>query len=192
MRHQKQLVKIMFQRNQLQGSNKFDSSAKVAPTESFVSMPTKLAFQSIGYKSEPLQGMQKLGIMFDETRGIIPNDGYGRITAPAATEAGVCTKAGLYCSGWVKRGPAGVIANTMEDAFSTAEAIASDWESKKRFLSGGGGWDSLKQEPDVRGLRSVSWSDWLKIDAAEKERGKARGKEREKFASVLEMLSVLT
>lgn len=33
---------------------------------------------------------------------------------------------GLYCSGWVKRGPVGVILTTMNDAFQTADNIASD------------------------------------------------------------------
>jgi adrenodoxin-NADP+ reductase len=33
---------------------------------------------------------------------------------------------GLYCSGWLKRGPVGVILTTMEDAFETAECIAHD------------------------------------------------------------------
>ena len=34
--------------------------------------------------------------------------------------------AGMYCSGWVKRGPVGVIVTTMNDAFETAEVIAND------------------------------------------------------------------
>ena len=32
----------------------------------------------------------------------------------------------MYCSGWVKRGPVGVIVTTMNDAFETAEVIAND------------------------------------------------------------------
>ena len=34
---------------------------------------------------------------------------------------------GLYCSGWVKRGPTGVIVNTMNDAFATASCILKDF-----------------------------------------------------------------
>lgn len=135
-----------------------------------------------------MDGMKDLGIDFDERRGIIPNDAHGRITSLSPDGTGL---PGMYCSGWVKRGPAGVIANTMEDAFGTAEAIAQDWETKQPFMTGGQGWDALKVEADRRGLRTVSWADWKKIDAAEKERGKSRGKEREKFASVQDMLGVL-
>ena len=33
---------------------------------------------------------------------------------------------GLYCSGWVKHGPVGVIVTTMNEAFATAEKIVED------------------------------------------------------------------
>ncbi len=149
---------------------------------------SELAFRSIGYKSEPIDGMKDLDIDFDERQGIVPNDGNGRVTSLSPDGASI---PGIYCSGWVKRGPAGVIANTMEDAFATAEAIAMDWKSKQPFMAGGQGWDTMKSEADQRGLRSVNWSDWKRIDAAEIERGKANGKPREKFASVHDMLVVL-
>lgn len=132
--------------------------------------------------------MKDLGIDFDKRRGIIPNDTHGRITSLSPDGTGV---PGMYCSGWVKRGPAGVIANTMEDAFGTAEAIAQDWGTNQPFMTGSGGWDALKAEAERKGLRKVDWADWKKIDAAEKKRGELRGKEREKFASVREMLNIL-
>jgi len=37
----------------------------------------------------------------------------------------------------------------------------------------------------------VSWADWRKIDQAEKEKGRAKGKEREKFTRIEDMLAVL-
>ena len=36
--------------------------------------------------------------------------------------------AGLYCSGWVKTGPVGVILTTMNKAFETAGLILQDFE----------------------------------------------------------------
>jgi NADPH-dependent glutamate synthase beta subunit-like oxidoreductase len=42
-----------------------------------------------------------------------------------------------------------------------------------------------------REIRTVSFSDWKKIDAAEIERGMKTGKPREKFVRVSGMLSVL-
>ncbi len=185
------LSSVEFAKTKLQGSNVFDPSAKVSTTEEHVTLPASLAFRSIGYKSEAIVGMADLGIIFDEARGIISNDYNGRLIAPSSNSADSVAIPGMYSSGWVKRGPAGVIANTMEDAFATAEAIAKDWERKAPFLGGGYGWDVLKNNAKALGLRSVNWSDWEKIDAAEKKRGKDRGKEREKFTSVKEMLAVL-
>lgn len=186
------LSSVSFTKNELLGPDTFDPAAKVAATGETLTMPTGVAFRSIGYKSEALTGMENLGIHFDEVHGLIPNDGDGRVIEHLAGQPGGNPLPGLYCSGWVKRGPAGVIANTMEDAFATAAAIVQDWRSDKPFLSGHGGWDALKSSSEGRALRSVGWNDWLKIDAAEKERGRANGKEREKFTTVPEMLSVLT
>ena len=196
-----QLTGVKFVENEYQEPNqRFEPSAKVhtkSPTTQTV-FPTSLAFRSIGYKSTAIEGMSNLGIRFDKTKGIIPNDGYGRITGSAepkiaatGSHDGSVVLPGLYCAGWVKRGPAGVIANTMEDAFATAEAISKDWQDRKRFLSGGDGWDAIASLAQATGLRPVSWTDWLRIDAVEKANGKSKGKEREKLSSVSQMMSVL-
>ena len=185
------LSSVSFVKNKYSGSDPFNPSATVLPTLETLSLPTGLAFRSIGYKSETLPGMESLGIHFDEDRGLIPNDGFGRIIKHSPGHADSIQLPGLYCSGWVKRGPAGVIANTMEDAFATATAIIEDWRSGKPFLSGRDGWNGMKSSPEAKALRSVGWSDWLKIDSVEKERGRMMGKPREKFITVPEMLSVL-
>ena len=191
---------ITFAKTKLDGSDHSDPKAKVVTTDELTTIPSSLAFKSIGYKSESIPGMEDLGIPFDDNLGIIPNDPYGRIITSAAGpgELAAGHLPGLYCTGWVKRGPTGVIASTMEDAFASAEAILKDWEGNALFLNAGGsspslkmGWDTLKEEAASKGLRSVSWADWQKIDAAEKERGRERGKAREKFSSVKQMLEVL-
>ena len=185
------LSSISFSKNTMQGADVFDPSGQASSTMESLSLSTNLAFRSIGYKSEPLLGMEDLGIRFDRNRGIMPCDQYGRVMNLSAGESESTHLPGLYCSGWVKRGPAGVIANTMEDGFATAEAIANDWQNEKPFLTGCDGWKGLKLETGSRGLRSIGWSDWLKIDNAEKERGRGKGKQREKFTTVPEMLRVL-
>lgn len=186
------LCSITFVQNQFQKPNMFNASARVAPTDEKRVIPASLAFRSIGYKSEALPGIEDLGLYFDAGRGIISNDYHGRAIAPVASSLDEPSAIpGMYCSGWVKRGPTGVIANTMEDAFATAAAITSDWQSKKPFLSGGQGWDYLKHDASERGVKTVSWNDWRKIDAAERTRGKLKGKEREKFTSIKDMLRVL-
>ncbi|KAL8756184.1 MAG: hypothetical protein Q9199_003102 [Rusavskia elegans] len=185
------LESIEFARTKLVGSDPFDSTARVEISTDHHSISTSLAFRSIGYQSEALPGMSELGIHFDTKRGIITNDYYGRLLSPTPEVHVERPLPGMYCAGWVKGGPAGVIANTMEDSFTTAEAIIADWNDKAPFLSGGNGWETLKGEIAVNGARIVSWEDWLRIDATEKARGKAVGKEREKFTNPRDMLNVL-
>ncbi|KAB5535253.1 NADPH:adrenodoxin oxidoreductase-like protein [Coniochaeta sp. 2T2.1] len=187
-----------FQKTQL--SSPFDTNAWTTGTGEMVDIPSSVVFRSIGYKSIPLDGLSDLGLPFDEQRGIIQNDGEGRVQHEARTydgAMGVTHFPGLYCAGWVKRGPTGVIASTMTDAFATAEAIAQDWATKHPFLNEGNkdhraaGWEAIKTEVDSQQAKVVKWEEWLKIDRAEKERGQKVGKEREKFTRTADMLAVL-
>ena len=180
--------------------NAFDPSARPKGTGENLELLAEFAFKSIGYKSEPLQGLLEIGVPFDENLGIIPNDWCGRVINSSQGPAGPLTAQhvpGMYCAGWVKRGPTGVIASTMSDAFATAEAIADDWYSHALFIgtensgSPKDGWAGLKGEAEKRGCRRVSWQDWEKIDKAERQRGKEKGKEREKFTRIEDMLAVL-
>ncbi|KAL8904550.1 MAG: hypothetical protein Q9171_007008 [Xanthocarpia ochracea] len=186
-----QLEAIEFARTKLVGSDPFDPAARVETSTDHETIPTSLAFRSIGYQSEPLPGMDELGIHFDTKRGIITNDYYGRLLSSMHSLDAEQPLPGMYCAGWVKRGPAGVIANTMEDSFATAEAVIADWNNNAPFLDGGDGWETFKKDCLAKGVRTVSWEDWLRIDAAEKTRGKAMGKEREKFTNPRDMLDVL-
>ncbi|KAL9600063.1 MAG: hypothetical protein Q9219_003433 [cf. Caloplaca sp. 3 TL-2023] len=185
------LGSVGFRKMKITGDGELNPAAKVEPTGEEESLATSLAFRSVGYQSEPLPGMSDLGIGFDEKRGVIINDYYGRLVSPARGTDPPKTMPGMYCAGWVKRGPTGVIANTMEDSFATAEAIIADWTSKASFLSGGSGWESIKGEVTAKGRRAVSWEDWLKIDSVERSRGKLLGKEREKYTNPDDMLACL-
>ncbi|EHL02941.1 putative NADPH:adrenodoxin oxidoreductase, mitochondrial [Glarea lozoyensis 74030] len=151
-----------------------------------------------GYKSEALPGFDTLNIPFDNTKGVIPNDFLGRVVDNQKDwlqSATATPMPGMYCAGWVKRGPTGVIASTMDDAFSTASSIVMDWKENKPFLNPDGntglGWEGVKAGAAERNLRRISWEDWKRIDAAEKENGRKVGKEREKFTSISKMLAVL-
>lgn len=179
----------------------FSKSASVVPTDEESTIPAALAFRSVGYKSTALPGLSDLGVPFDSKLGIIPNDAYGRIMSPSAGPGELTAGhiPGLYCAGWVKRGPTGVIASTMDDAFTSADVIAHDWHSDVPFLNTekgenegtGLGWEGIKEEVLGKGVRPLGWKDWKVIDEAERVRGKKVGKEREKFPSVDEMLKAL-
>jgi adrenodoxin-NADP+ reductase len=87
----------------------------------------------------------------------------------------------------------------MTDAFTTADALAADkaQAGKGSLLNGpanstGLGWEGVRPEAEKRGLRPTSWQDWERIDKAERERGQQKGKVRDKFGRVEEMLEVIS
>ncbi|GKT80253.1 LOW QUALITY PROTEIN: NADPH:adrenodoxin oxidoreductase, mitochondrial [Colletotrichum tofieldiae] len=189
----------VFERTEL--SHKFDPGAQARLTGETLVLPSDLVFRSIGYKSVPLPGFKEAGIAFDDRRGVVMNDGRGRVLridqreASDSTQSGVSN--GVYCAGWVKRGPTGVIASTMQDAFETGDSIVQDWLSGLQFLSqantiSAAGWEGVRAEIGESASRRIGWDDWHRIDAAEKEKGRAAGKEREKFTSTKAMLEVLS
>ncbi|KAF4984159.1 hypothetical protein FDECE_17145 [Fusarium decemcellulare] len=163
-------------------------------------LPSDVVFRSVGYKSVALPGFADIGIQFDERRGVVDNDGLGRVTRMVSdTHAeGIRNQRvpGVYCAGWVKRGPTGVIASTMQDAFITGDAIVEDWLSGGQFMNASdastvSGWEGLRQDIGPTASRAVAWDDWRRIDQAERERGQRNGKEREKFTNTEDMLAVL-
>jgi adrenodoxin-NADP+ reductase len=98
---------------------------------------------------------------------------------------------GLYVSGWLKRGPVGVIAATMYDAFETADMMVSDVEQNKMPIQNVSGAHYIERILKERNVQSISFEQWKIIDKVELERGKKLGKSREKILSKQEILSFL-
>ena len=69
--------------------------------------------KSIGYRSVKIDG-----VPFDEKRSVIPHQ-YGCVRDPESDTLLV----GLYCAGWIKRGPVGIIDATLRDAMETFRMI---------------------------------------------------------------------
>ncbi|XP_039596539.1 NADPH:adrenodoxin oxidoreductase, mitochondrial isoform X2 [Polypterus senegalus] len=169
----KKVAGIRFAVTALEGSGE---NAKAVLTGEEEEVSCGLIVSSIGYKSLPIDD----GVPFDETQGVIPND-MGR----------VCQTPGLYCSGWVKRGPTGVIATTMNDSFETARCVLEDIDSRVLDCSmAKPGYHALCGLLEKRGVTPVSFSGWEKIDALEVTRGAEFGKPREKLLDVQEMLQL--
>ncbi|OAP59093.1 hypothetical protein AYL99_06391 [Fonsecaea erecta] len=185
---------VVFSKTKLE--NPADPESKVSATDETQLIPTSTLFRSIGYKAEAIPGMAELGVDFDERKGTIRHDGMGRVV-PMGDSSGH-EASSIYCSGWVKRGPTGVIASTMTDAFQTAESIVADWKNKAQRLTEASaqgrrdGWKGVQADAAMSGLplRPVHWDNWQRIDQVEKQLGKQKGKPREKFGSVQEMLGV--
>ncbi|XP_029456455.1 NADPH:adrenodoxin oxidoreductase, mitochondrial isoform X3 [Rhinatrema bivittatum] len=157
--------------NRLEGSGE---SAVAVPTGRFENLECGLILSSIGYKSLPIA----TSVPFDAKQGIIPN-----------TMGRVHNVPGLYCSGWVKRGPTGVIITTMNDSFDTAQSVLDDLCSGRMDPSVPKlGFQSLRNTLQLRGVHPVSFSDWEKINASETAKGKEVGKPREKILDLEMML----
>jgi ferredoxin--NADP+ reductase len=165
---------VTLAQNQLKGPP-FGQVA-VATQQTF-DLPCDLVFRSVGYKGVPVPG-----VGFDIQTGVIPN-GRGRCLF------GDHPVPGIYVTGWIKRGPTGVIGTNRADSVETVESIIEDLAKlKPTFKLGIAG---LRDVLTKRGACPVSYSGWQKIDAAECARGRVRGKPREKFTLIADMIAAI-
>lgn len=159
--------------NRLEGSGE---KAQAVLTGKEEVVPCGLVISSIGYKSLPIDP----SLPFDSSRAVIPNH-MGRVSQTT----------GLYVSGWLKTGPTGVIATTMNSSFDTARSLLDDLSSGAVDVTAERpGSVSIRALLTLRGLKPVTFSDWEKIDHVETRRGEALGRPREKLLTVKEMLDV--
>nr|XP_008010010.2 NADPH:adrenodoxin oxidoreductase, mitochondrial isoform X6 [Chlorocebus sabaeus] len=151
-------------------------ATRAVPTGDMEDLPCGLVLSSVGYKSRPVDP----SVPFDSELGVIPN-----------VEGRVMDVPGLYCSGWVKRGPTGVIATTMTDSFLTGQMLLQDLKAGLLPSGPRPGYAAIQALLSSRGVRPVSFSDWEKLDAEEVARGQGTGKPREKLVDPQEMLRLL-
>lgn len=170
------LQQIVLETNELTGDPGAQKSRGTGSTEE---LSCGLVFRSVGYR-----GIAIPGVPFDEDRGVFRNDA-GRVSNADGEPV-----AGLYCSGWIKRGPSGVIGTNRPDSVETVANVIAD--IPKLMPCPTPSTDDVLNLLANRDVRVVSYEDWTRIDAAEVERGSGSGKPREKFTSVDEMLAVLT
>jgi ferredoxin--NADP+ reductase len=144
-------------------------------------LPVGLVFRSVGYR-----GVALPDVPFDERRGTIPNVA-GRVLDPATGSP----IPGLYVSGWIKRGPTGVIGTNKPDAAETVKAMLED-AARVACLSPDAP-EPAAAEAIIRARcpTFLSYSDWRRIDELETERGKPAGRPRVKFTSAEEAEAAL-
>jgi ferredoxin--NADP+ reductase len=87
---------------------------------------------------------------------------------------------GVYCAGWIKRGPTGVIGTNKKDATETIELLLEDARAGR--LPRGDGRDLVDVLAE-RGADPVLYAGWEAIDALEKERGLPLGRPRVKLCT---------
>jgi ferredoxin/flavodoxin---NADP+ reductase len=138
---------------------------------------TSLLLRSTGYRGTPLGGLE-----FDTSEGIVPND-RGRVLGPDREPV-----PGVYVTGWIKRGPRGVIGTNRTCAEETVAHVFDDYDAGL-LARDVGGRDALRTVLTERDLSPVDWTGWRGIDTAERDRGRNSARPRVKFVQIDEMLS---
>jgi ferredoxin/flavodoxin---NADP+ reductase len=138
---------------------------------------TPLVLRSIGYR-----GSQIDGLPFDADRGVVPNTD-GRVTGDDGEPV-----PGVYVTGWIKRGPRGVIGTNRTCAEHTVAQVWADFDDGKlnRDVADR---DALRRKLAELGAQPVDWRGWRNIDTAERKRGADASRPRVKFVDVDEMLA---
>jgi ferredoxin--NADP+ reductase len=149
-------------------------------TGEFEVIPAGLAFRSIGYDGVPLPG-----VPFDAKRGVIPNEG-GRVLDPASGSP----RPGEYVAGWAKRGPTGLIGTNRGCSADTVSLMVED-HCRGATEKPLGSPDETPNLLSARSVRFVTFEEWKRLDEIEIERGRARGKVREKILLVEDALAAL-
>jgi len=171
-------VKIV--KNELVQNEKGDIRPRA--TDQFETLPVGMVFRSVGYRGLPLPG-----VPFYEGWGTIPND-KGRILTDHKDGQVV---PGEYVSGWIKRGPSGVIGTNKPDSVETVEMLIEDMAAGKLHDPAQPGRESVDKLLAGRGVRVVTFADWQILDQIETARGAAQGRPRVKMTTVKEMLDAL-
>ena len=169
------LEKVVFEHNSLSGEALSQSARGTGKT---FEMAAGILFRSIGYRGVPMPG-----VPFHDSWGLIPNND-GRITEDGKHLPG------LYVTGWIKRGPTGIIGTNRADSVATIQAVLDDLPTldASEEKSGADGVCKLLQ---TRNVRYVSFEEWKKIDQSEIDRGQPKDKPREKYTYVNEMLEII-
>ncbi|GGE68852.1 FAD-dependent oxidoreductase [Nesterenkonia cremea] len=147
---------IRFERMELDGTG----SAK--GTGEFVDYEVEAVYRAVGYF-----GSEISGIPFDEKKGVILNEA-GRVLDESGEHI-----PGTYATGWIKRGPVGLIGHTKGDALETIGCLLEDVHQLP-----------VAENPDEqavidllesRGVEFTTWEGWLKLDEHEAGLGEAYG-----------------
>lgn len=165
---------IELARNRLEGPA-FRQAA--VATGSIRRLACGLIFRSVGYRGLPVPG-----VPFDQHAGTIPN-------VKGRCIDGGTPLAGLYVTGWIKRGPTGIIGTNRADSVQTVAAVLEDFQAAAQPRKPG--VRGIAAALDAGGTRITNYAEWQRIDCAEQARGRPRGKPREKFTRIGEMLECL-
>jgi ferredoxin--NADP+ reductase len=154
-----------------------ETRSQITATDQTSVYPSQLFVRSVGYRGRPLEG-----VPFDDWKGTIPCDEVGRVL----NEEQVIP--GLYVSGWIRRGPSGVIGTNKKDAQEVAGAVLEDAVTQSRSSDDEfSGWQDSVLMPEA-----VTKEDWSVLDQWETSKGSDSGRPRRKLVSVEDVRQALS
>jgi ferredoxin/flavodoxin---NADP+ reductase len=139
---------------------------------------TSLILRSIGYTGVAIEG-----VPFDAGTGTVPNHG-GRVHDGEDRPV-----TGLYVTGWIKRGPRGVIGTNRTCAQETLASLWADFD-EGRLTRDVNDRSALDQLLAQRGAEPVDWRGWRAINSEECTKGEGASRPRVKFVDVAAMVDV--
>ncbi|WP_395244501.1 FAD-dependent oxidoreductase [Agromyces sp. MMS24-K17] len=159
-----------------------DGEGGVVGTGEIREIPIQAVYRAVGYFGSPLPG-----IPFDKKFGVIPNHEGQVLTRDKATgEARQLY--GVYATGWIKRGPVGLIGHTKSDAMETIRHLINDlgnWWNPESPTE-----ESVVELLDSRGVRWTNLDGWHRLDEHEISLGAAEGRARVKVVPRDEMVEI--
>ena len=153
-----------------------DGTGHVQGTGKFTEWPVQAVYRAVGYRSEAI-----IAVPFDHGTAVIPNDG-GHVVDPAGEIV-----PGVYVTGWIKRGPVGLIGNTKSDAKETTDMLIADALAGR--LTPRTATEDITEYLEAQGIPYTTWDGWHKLDAHERSLGSAEGRERKKVVEWDEMVA---
>jgi ferredoxin--NADP+ reductase len=154
-----------------------DGRLVAVPTEQHETIECSLVFRSIGY-----HGVGLPDLPFDERRGTIRNE-RGRVLAGDSEPF-----LRVYCAGWIKRGPTGIIGTNKKDAMETVALLLEDVQEGRVVHKEEATAEAVEALLAERGVRAVLYSGWTSIDEFERAAGEKLGRPRVKLRTWNELL----
>jgi ferredoxin--NADP+ reductase len=154
-----------------------DGRLAAVPTDERETLECGLLFRSIGYR-----GIGLPEVPFDERRGTIRND-CGRVLGDDAEPV-----PRVYCAGWIKRGPTGIIGTNKKDAMETVALLLDDVQGGRIAHKPEATAEAVETLLEERGVRAVLYAGWTSIDELERAAGEKLGRPRVKLRTWDELL----
>ncbi|TWF96276.1 FAD-dependent oxidoreductase [Kitasatospora viridis] len=154
-----------------------DGTGNVKGTGKFTDWDVQAVYRAVGYYSDELPKLP-----FDPVSGTVPNAA-GRVLAADGSHQDA-----TYVTGWIKRGPVGLIGHTKGDANETVACLLDDHGAGR--LAGAAEPDpaAVVAHLTAQQVRFTTWDGWKLLDAHERALGTAEDRERVKVVEREDML----